>query len=231
MISQIYLISFLVGVVYAVIAGIMAGISGDGESGGHEANGHDFNAEHDGHELDLHPDGMPEHDTELEAEHDFSHEHDNGFSALDLDSDSGISLTPVSPVTIATFVTSFGGTGLIATEVLHFPAILSIPTALILGIGIAGLVLYGFNKIFKATQASSEARVTSLVGIDAEVITPIPAEGIGEIAYISRGSRFTGPARALNKHSICKNANVVITKIIGSTFYVRETVDEELRNI
>jgi len=229
MISQIYLIAFLVGLVYAIIAGIMSGISGGehGHSDGHEVGDHGVDINHGGDLGDI-------HHAELGADsHEIELGHAHGDHAMDLDvhTDAGISLTPVSPVTIATFITSFGGTGLLTTEVLKFPLILSLPSATLSGFIIAGVVLYGFNKVFKATQSSSEARVSTLVGIEAEVITPIPFNGIGEIAYVSRGTRFTGSARSMTKQNIPKNANVVITKIIGSTFYVIESVDEKLRNV
>lgn len=228
-ISQIYLIAFLVGLVYAIIAGIMSGISSaeHAGSGGHEVGDHHFDGDHSGDLGDI-------HHAELGANgHELDTGHADGGHALDLDAsvDSGITLTPVSPVTIATFITSFGGIGLLTTEALKFPLLLSLPSATLSGFIIAGIVLYGFNKIFKATQASSEARVSTLVGIEAEVITPIPANGIGEIAYVSRGTRFTGSARSMDKQNIPKNANVIITKILGTTFYVIESVDEKLRNV
>lgn len=225
-ISQVYLALFLIGLVYAIIAGIMSGLaSGEhGDTGSHDTDGHHFHAEH--------PDDF-QHETGEVGEHEtsgaVSPEHDS--LTLDAGADGGVSLTPVSPVTIATFITCFGGTGLVAAEVFKFPLFLSLPGATISGFIIAGSVLWGFNKIFSATQSSSEARVSTLTGLEAEVITPIPAEGIGEIAYVSRGTRFTGPARSMLKNDISKNAQVVITKIIGSTFYVLESVDEELRNV
>jgi len=226
MISQIYLITFLVGLVYAIIAGIMSGISGHdhGEAGGHELDHHGGDGADVGdfHHGELSSEGH---------EYELSHEHEMHTLEMDAHADAAVTLTPVSPVTIATFITSFGGTGLLTTELFKFPTFFSLFFATISGIIIAGAVLWGFNKVFSATQSSSEAHVATLLGIEAEVITPIPANGLGEIAYVSRGSRFTGPARSMHKRIIPKNANVIITKILGTTFYVRESIDEELRNV
>lgn len=234
MISQIYLIAFLVGLVYAIIAGIMSGISGgdhdgaDGhEVGGHEAGEHDFHADHAGELADANHAEMGVDGHEI----DVAHSHAGDSMALDAHADAGVALTPVSPVTIATFITSFGGVGLVTTEALKFPLLLSLISATGSGFIIAGVVLYGFNQIFKATQSSSEARVSTLVGIEAQVITPIPANGLGEIAYVSRGTRFTGPARSMTKQKNPKNSEVVVTKITGTTFYVMESADEKLRNV
>jgi len=44
-------------------------------------------------------------------------------------------------------------------------------------------------------KSSSESRVASLVGQEASIVTPIPENGVGEIAYIQGGSRYTAPAR------------------------------------
>ena len=52
-----------------------------------------------------------------------------------------------------------------------------------------------FNTMFKKTQSSSESRVSTLIGQTASIVTPIPPDGVGEIAYVQGGSRYTAPAR------------------------------------
>jgi len=49
---------------------------------------------------------------------------------------------------------------------------------------VAGLVFLLFNAMFKKTQSSSESHVASLPGQEASIITPIPENGVGEIAYV-----------------------------------------------
>ena len=77
-----------------------------------------------------------------------------------------------------------------------------------------------FNWMFKQTQSSSESQVTALVGATATIITPIPAQGVGEIAYVDHGTRYTAPARALSGLAIPTGQTVKISKIVGSQFYV-----------
>jgi hypothetical protein len=74
--------------------------------------------------------------------------------------------------------------------------------------------------MFSRTQSSSEARVSTLIGTVATVITPIPASGVGEIAYVQAGSRYTAPARTENAQPLAGGKLVKITRIAGSQFYV-----------
>ncbi len=105
--------------------------------------------------------------------------------------------SPLSPTTLSSFVTAFGGFGLIFSkiEATSSPWI-SVPLSLIGGLAVAAGVFVLFNKIFHATQSSSEGRVGQLVGHEATIITPIAAGGAGEIAYVQGGSRYTASARA-----------------------------------
>jgi hypothetical protein len=58
------------------------------------------------------------------------------------------------------------------------------------------------------------------VGHTATVITPIPAAGVGEIAYVQGGSRYTAPAREQNGISVSNGQTVRITRIAESQFFV-----------
>ena len=131
--------------------------------------------------------------------------------------------SPLSPTTLAAFITGFGGFGLVFDRwpATSHPAV-SATLATIAGLGVAVLVFLLFRKIFSATQSSSEGRVAALVGMEATIITPIPQDGVGEIAYVQGGSRYTAPARAEDGFAIINGASVKITRIVGAQFYVRE---------
>ncbi len=131
-----------------------------------------------------------------------------GFSAL-------------SPTSIATFVTAFGGFGLIFSKFeMTRSAWLSVPLAALGGVAVAAVVVAIFNKVFHLTQSSSEGRMSELFGTSATVITPIGAGGVGEIAYVQRGTRYTAPARTLVETEIPAGAKVRIVRTTGSQFYV-----------
>jgi membrane protein implicated in regulation of membrane protease activity len=86
---------------------------------------------------------------------------------------------------------------------------------------VAAVALQFFRSIFKITQSSSESRVGRLVGVNATIITPIPADGVGEIAYVQGGSRYSAPAREEDGIPVAGGSTVTITRIVGTQFYVR----------
>jgi len=136
--------------------------------------------------------------------------------------DTGMSgLSPFSPTTISSFITAFGALGLILSriEATKSPWI-SAPLATLGGLIIAGGVVMLFGTIFHKTQSSSESRVATLVGMSATIITPIPANGVGEIAYVQNGTRYTAPARNERGAAVANGQTVKISRIVCSQFYV-----------
>lgn len=126
-----------------------------------------------------------------------------------------------SPTVVTAFVTAFGGCGMIFE---HIPAtqspLVSAPLAVLSGLLIAAVVLWLFRAIFNATQASSESRISTLPGVTATVITPIPANGVGEIAYVQGGSRYTAPAREESGAAVSSGTAVKIKRVLGTQYYV-----------
>ncbi|MBI4563608.1 MAG: NfeD family protein [Planctomycetes bacterium] len=128
----------------------------------------------------------------------------------------------LSPVTVSMFISTFGGSGYIYRKMLGLPDVAGVPLALGTALTVAFLVAWFFYKIFQATQGSSEAHVSDLIGLDAEVITPIPADGVGEIAYTSKEARFNAPARTPDGKPLPARALVRIVKIVGGTYVVEK---------
>jgi membrane protein implicated in regulation of membrane protease activity len=129
--------------------------------------------------------------------------------------------SPLSPTTIAAFVTSFGACGMIFSQFdATRSAWVSAPLSLFGGLAIATGFVWTLNKIFRATQGSSEGRILDLEGASATVITPIAAGAVGEIAYVQKGSRYSAPARAEGNATFANGATVKITRIVGTQFYV-----------
>jgi len=138
-----------------------------------------------------------------------------------VDAHSVPGMSPLSPTTIATFVTAFGGFGLILSKIpLTSSPWLSLPLSALAGVLTAGCVFFVFSKVFRATQSSSEGRVAELFGQSAEVITPIRAGGVGEIAYVQGGTRYTASARTDEACDIATGEKVRIVRVAGSQFFV-----------
>src|SRR4030095_4295393 len=189
--DQVYLFCFALGLIFAVVSGILSGLFGG--HGGHAAvpGGHDIDVNSPTH-IDV-------------AGH----------------ADSGaVHFSPLSPVTICMFITAFGGVGLIGKQLLQLDLPAHLALAGLSGFVVAGATFFLFNALFKVTQGSSVPGQLEVLGIDAEVTTAIPRDGIGEIAYVLRGSRYTAPARGLTGEPHAARQVVVVRKVVGGTFLV-----------
>ncbi len=148
-----------------------------------------------------------------------------GHAEAGADSSDAPGVSLFSPIVMAAFVAAFGAFGLVftqfeATKSPAISAVLSIVCALL----VAGTLVSLLSKLVRASDSSSESQVASLAGHVATVISPIPAGGVGEIAYVQAGTRYTAPAREENGAAIGNGSEVKITRIVGSQFYVASKV-------
>jgi len=131
-------------------------------------------------------------------------------------------VSPFSPTTVASFITALGGFGMIFSSIDATKNVwISAPLSILCGLAIAMGVFFLFNMIFRHTQSSSESRVGSLLGQMATTISPIPENGVGEIAYVQGGTRYTAPARNDRTGAVASGQTVKIVRIVGSQFYVQ----------
>ena len=63
--------------------------------------------------------------------------------------------------------------------------------------------------------------IRTICAASASVITPIPEDGVGEIAYVQGGTRYTAPARAEEGKPIGNGKTVKICRVVGTQFYVQ----------
>lgn len=134
-----------------------------------------------------------------------------------------VHLSPISPVTIAMFIATFGGTGIIMKKYFLLPVFAHIPIAAASGFVVAAGVFYLFYRINKMAAGSSAPRIDEAIGVEAEVTTAIPANGMGEIAYALRESRFNSPAKTIDGKELPAHAVVKVVKIVGGTYFVERT--------
>ncbi|PWU08366.1 MAG: hypothetical protein C5B50_29690 [Verrucomicrobia bacterium] len=142
-------------------------------------------------------------------------------AGLDTHGMPGISF--FSPTVLASFVTAFGAFGLVFTHIKATSSVwTSAPLATASGGIVAWLTFLFFNWMFNKMQSSSECEVATLPGQIASIITPIPPNGVGEIAYVQGGSRYTAPARSESGAPINAGKSVRISRVVGTQFYVEE---------
>jgi len=198
-IFHFYLIFFLLGIGYAVVAVLMGQIvGGHGDGHGEAAGSHGGGTNHS-------PSG----------------EHPAGHSpAGDVSGESMPTMSPLSPVTIATFATAFGGTGMVLDRI-GLPGFLGVLASTAAGGMIAAAVFYLFYRVFRITQSTSGVSARQAIGREAEVIVTIPEKGVGEIAYVLGGRRFNAPARTEDGSGLHSRSLVVILGRTGAVLVVR----------
>ncbi len=126
----------------------------------------------------------------------------------------------VSTLAIASFVSSFGAFGLIAVTLFDAGTISSLFAALFGGI-VFGIAAQLFFLYILSPTISSEVQQARLIGQVAEIVTPIPANGVGQIAFVAQGGRVTYSARATGGHEpVERGTPVRIERIVGGTVYV-----------
>lgn len=136
---------------------------------------------------------------------------------------------PFSPLVIAFFLTCFGATGIVLSSIKGMQAI-SLPFSVVSGFVLAWLLILVFNRFLGGMQSSSEVKIYSLIGVDAEVTVAIPPNGIGEIAYVAMGGRNVAPARSDSKTEIPRFSGVKISRIVGNMFFVQlADIDENVQ--
>jgi membrane protein implicated in regulation of membrane protease activity len=144
-----------------------------------------------------------------------------GHAEAGADSSDMPGISIFSPTIIASFVTAFGAFGMIFTEFTPTkPVIISAPLSLLSALVVAGVLFMFLRSVFRHTQSSSESHIGRLAGTSASVVSPIPENGVGEIAYVVSDTRYTAPARAENGAAIPNGKLVTISRVVGTQFYV-----------
>jgi membrane protein implicated in regulation of membrane protease activity len=147
------------------------------------------------------------------GDHELSHELVAGH---DVDHGGGPSI--FSARIMASFLTAFGVGGVVGRYYgLSHP--MSSAVGVIFGLVMSSAV-YQFAKVLYSQQASSELRMSGLVGTTAEVSVAIPANGVGQIVVAVGGERTEHIARAADRKPIPRGAAVVITAIGGDSVTV-----------
>jgi hypothetical protein len=126
-----------------------------------------------------------------------------------------------SPLALATLFGAIGAWGLIAKFGFRAGDGVSLMVAIPLAAATAYGVTYMAWKLVIGSRGSSQIRLASLVGAPAEILTPIPAGGIGEIAAVVGGQRYTGPAREAEGREVPRGAFVTVERVVGGTMVVR----------
>ncbi len=134
--------------------------------------------------------------------HDSSH-HDSGARSA-----PGI----LSPMMLAFFLVCFALVGLMLTEWQSHWGSASLGPAIGAGIAVSLVLRKAVGIIYAGADGGNEPRPGDEIGLEAEVLSAISAKGLGTIAYIVRGMRYTRAARSATQHEFRTGDRVVITR-------------------
>ncbi len=162
--------------------------------------------------------------------HDFGGHGDFGGNdvAGHADSSSSDMPSPFNPLVLASAITTFGAIGLIASQGFGMGDFISTMVALAFAGAVGAVIFFGVVKLMYSSQSNSIFSLDDLADTEAEVLTPIPEQGIGEIAYVANGERNNMPARSSDKIGIERGTTVIIRKVAGNIAFVQRklTLDD-----
>lgn len=203
----VYLVLFFVGVGYALFVVITGGLSGIDMP----------DVDIDIPQIDLPGDvGIPGADISVSG----------GMPAGGLDAPD-VHVSPLSPITIATFITTFGGFGALSLELFDIDPRFSLLVAAGGALVLAGAVYVFYSQFLIRSQASSVVRRGEIVGYHAEVTIPIGESSSGKVSYTTKAGRMSSMARSADGTAIPRGELVTIVRVVGNQALVRPLVVEE----
>jgi membrane-bound ClpP family serine protease len=128
----------------------------------------------------------------------------------------------LSPTTIGSFVTVFGGTGYVLSVNTHWHSILIAAIAIILALILATLMFVFVMLPLYRSEKSAAKSDKEMVGKTAEVVTSIMEGAKGEIIYEQGGMRLSAPAQAVNGQILKQGEMVLIMDVVSGTFVVEK---------
>lgn len=130
-------------------------------------------------------------------------------------------ISPVNPVTIAAFLTWFGGTGYLLTRHSAVVSLLIIGAAVLAGLAGGGIVFFFLARVLTSEDEALDPSDFDMVGVLGRISIPIREAGTGEIIYSQAGTRRACGARADQGCAIAKGTEVVVTRYEKGIAYVR----------
>ncbi|MGC4115462.1 MAG: hypothetical protein QM765_12830 [Myxococcales bacterium] len=204
-----YFACFLLGFGFVLISALMSGLGGHGDhgaDGGHDlGHGHDVEVGHDG---------------EFAAGHGDA---DVGHGGGDAGPAEGQMHLPIfSPLVIACFLAAFGGSGMLYRQLFGDNPWLHAPLAAATSVALGFAIAFAIWKLTSTFNSARNARATDALGTMAEVSVTIPVEGVGEVAYVSGGTRQTISARSADGKEYKQGSSVKVHRLKDGVAFVGE---------
>jgi membrane protein implicated in regulation of membrane protease activity len=132
-----------------------------------------------------------------------------------------VSVSPLSPITIASFVTAFGGIGVLAVQFFNVDPRWSLVWATGGAVVLSGLMFLFYSQFLIRSQGSSEVLASEIVGLPAEVSVPIGKDKLGQVTYATKAGRMRSMAKAMDGNEIPRGQLVKIVRVVGPVVLVK----------
>jgi len=142
-----------------------------------------------------------------------------------------VAVSPLSPITIATFITTFGGVGVLALQVFDVDPRWSLVWATGSAVVLSGLMYLFYSQFLIKSQSSSEVKASEIIGLPAEVSVPIGRGGAtGQVTYATKAGRMLSMAKSADGGEIPRGRLVEIVRVVGPVVLVKliSTEEEEI---
>jgi len=130
------------------------------------------------------------------------------------------SISPINPVTLAAFLTWFGGVGYLLSRYSGIALVAALGLSLVAGL-IAGAIVFLFlAKVLTSEDQHLDPADFEMVGVLGRISNPVRAGGTGEMIYSQAGTRRVCGVRAEDGSAIAKETEVVVTRYEKGIAYV-----------
>ena len=134
---------------------------------------------------------------------------------------SGAHFSLFNPLTLAAFLTWFGGAGYLLVHLRHIWVLAGLALASAAGLVAAGIMFLFVAKVLMANEKELDPLDYDMIGVLGRVSSSIRSGGTGEIVFAQEGVRKPCAARSETGGPLAKGEEVVVTRYERGVAYVR----------
>ena len=134
---------------------------------------------------------------------------------------SGAHFSFFNPLTLAAFLTWFGGAGYLLVHLRHIWVLAGLALASAAGLVAAGIMFLFVAKVLMANEKELDPLDYDMIGVLGRVSSSIRSGGTGEIVFAQEGVRKPCAARSETGGPLAKGEEVVVTRYERGVAYVR----------
>ncbi|NMO96798.1 protease [Paenibacillus lemnae] len=133
-----------------------------------------------------------------------------------------LSVDFLNPMVLASFITVFGGAGIMLGNYTELTSWLQIILAMLAALVISILLYFGYVRPMENSENSTGFSIQELAGRIGEVTIPLPALGYGEVMVRVGASNTMHIASSFDKQPIAAGVRVVVVEVADGVLRVSE---------